>query len=173
MWLKDDGVKDAREQVKVGMAEMQVAHPPGELACFGIGSCVVIALFDPVAKVAGLAHAMLPHAAAPVAEEDLGKYADTAPQELVRRMEKFGVRRERLVARLVGGATMFSFGAKAADAGQSLGERNAENARQGLAALGISLQAEDTGGNYGRSIEFHATDGSLQVRTAARGTRWL
>ena len=156
------------------MAELEVVQAPGQLACFGIGSCVAIALYDPVAKVAGMAHAMLPAATtADLADEDLAKYANTAPGELVRRMERFGVRRERLVARLIGGATMFSFGQKAAEEGTSLGDRNAENARKGLSALGIGLQAEDTGGNFGRSIELNAEDGSLQVRTAARGTRWL
>jgi chemotaxis protein CheD len=156
------------------MAEMQVVEAPGELACFGIGSCIVIALFDPVAKVAGLSHAMLPKAVTEnVADDEKGKYADTAVVELVRRMEMLGVRRERLVGRLVGGATMFSFGVKTGEEGSSLGDRNAENARQGLETMKINLQAEDTGGNFGRSIELHAADGSLQIRTAARGTRWL
>ena len=156
------------------MAEVEVVEAPGQLACYGIGSCVVVTLFDPVAKVAGMAHAMLPSAPAGMeAEENPAKFADTAVADLIERMKKLGARSERMVARLVGGATMFSFSGQGNKDQPSLGDRNSKTARDSLVANGLLLQAEDTGGNFGRSIELSAEDGSLQVRTAARGTRWL
>lgn len=169
---------EIRRQIRVGMAEMEVSAAPGLLACIGIGSCVVVALYDPEAKIAGLAHTMLPQASksdlAVLEGSGFAKYANTAPSALLQAMEALGAKRSRIVARLVGGATMFAFSAaKSGEEGASLGDRNADNARKGLESLGIALQAEDTGGNFGRSIELNAEDGSLQVRTAARGTRWL
>lgn len=162
------------EVLKVGMAESLVAQAPSRLACFGIGSCVCVALYDPEAQLAGLAHSMLPSAplsASPMGQER-AKYADSAVPWLVESMEKSGARRSRLFARLVGGATMFSFGNKA-DGSLSLGERNLKAARESLKAIGIELRSEDGGGSVGRSIEFDPADGSLLVRTAWADLRWL
>jgi chemotaxis protein CheD len=161
------------ETFKVGMAESQVVQPPNRLACYGIGSCVCVALYDPEARLAGLAHSMLPMAPpmSPPGGEERAKYADTAVVHLVESMEKRGAKRSRLFARLVGGATMFSFGAK--EGSESLGERNLRSARQSLAAEGVKLQAEEGGGSVGRSLEFDPQDGSLLVRTAWAELRWL
>jgi chemotaxis protein CheD len=160
--------------IKVGMAQSMVVKAPDRLACFGIGSCVCLALFDPEARLAGLAHSMLPTAPAALSPggDERAKYADTAVQHLVESMEKLGAKRSRLQAKLIGGATMFSFGNKA-DGVESLGERNLRSARTSLQAQGIVLLAEDSGGSVGRSIEFDPLDGSLLVRSAWSDLRWL
>nr|MBO2470888.1 chemotaxis protein CheD [Bacillota bacterium] len=46
--------------IKVGMADLQVAKAPDRLVTVGLGSCVAVCIYDPTAKVAGLAHVMLP-----------------------------------------------------------------------------------------------------------------
>ena len=46
--------------IRVSMADFKVAKAPSQLITTGLGSCVGVALYDPVAKVAGLAHIMLP-----------------------------------------------------------------------------------------------------------------
>jgi chemotaxis protein CheD len=162
------------EVIKVGMAESMVVQAPGRLACFGIGSCVCVALYDPEARLAGLAHSMLPAApaSAPLEGDERAKYADTAVVHLVESMEKMGAKRSRLQAKLIGGATMFSFGSKK-EGVESLGERNLRSARMSLQSLGLPLKAEDSGGNVGRSIEFDPQDGSLLVRSAWADLRWL
>ena len=166
------------EVFKVGMAESRLAQPPQRLACFGIGSCVCVALYDPQAQVAGLAHSMLPLAPAQglasAAPEEKAKYADSATLYLLECMEKLGAKRQRIFARLVGGATMFSFPGKTQAGGElSLGERNLRAARESLKAQGISVTAEESGGSVGRSIEFDPLDGSLLVRSAWQEIRWL
>jgi chemotaxis protein CheD len=162
------------EVFKVGMAESKVVQAPHRLACFGIGSCVCVAMYDPEAKLAGLAHSMLPMAPQTVTPdgEERAKYADTAVIHLMEVMEKLGGKRSRFYARLIGGATMFSFGAKA-DGSESLGERNLRSARESLKAQGVTLKAEEGGGSVGRSLEFDPEDGSLLVRTARAELRWL
>ncbi|HXC65522.1 MAG TPA: chemotaxis protein CheD, partial [bacterium] len=95
---------------RVGMAELLIARPPDRLAVYGLGSCVVLALWDAEAKLAGVAHSMLPTAAAqPGGESQPAKFCDTAVGALLQAMEAAGARRDRLVARLVGGSNMFSF----------------------------------------------------------------
>jgi chemotaxis protein CheD len=163
------------EPITVGMAELKVAVPPEKLAVHGLGSCVALALYDPEAKVAGLAHAMLPSAAgnAAASGEKPGKFCDQAVPALLQQMEAQGAQRGRIYARLVGGATMFSFPGAAKGAPAALGERNLQAAREALQAAGIALKAEDAGGSQGRSLELEPADGSLTVWSAFQYVRWL
>lgn len=155
--------------IKVGIADMNVAYPPDSIRTTGLGSCVGVALYDPAAHVAGLAHVMLPTAppSPPGKSLNWAKYANTAVPHLVQRMEQRGARKQRIWAKLAGGAQMFTF------AGQSdlmrIGPRNVEAVKAALWVEGIPVIAEDTGGNYGRTIELSSLDGSLMVRTARQG----
>lgn len=156
--------------VRVGMADLNIALVPDSLRTTGLGSCVGIALFDPQAKVAGLAHIMLP-SSNQIDEKNRPKYATTAVPMLVEWMEQKGANRRRIVAKLAGGAQMFTF------AGQSdlmrIGPRNVEAVKEALATLMIPILAEDTGGNCGRTIELRSEDGSLEIRTAKQGVSVL
>ena len=46
--------------IKVGMADLKACKCPDSLTTLGLGSCVGVALYDPVTKVSGLLHCMLP-----------------------------------------------------------------------------------------------------------------
>lgn len=164
------------EIFSVGMACLRVARPPDKLAVYGIGSCVVLAFWDPQAQVAGLAHAMLPTAAAqPGGEEQPAKFCDTAVGALLKAMEAAGASRTRIEARLVGGANMFSFSQpkEGSAAPLTLGERNVFSARETLRAWSIPLRGEDVGGDKGRSLELDAGDGRMMVWSAFQYVRWL
>lgn len=157
----------------VGMAAIKVVRPPDKLAVYGIGSCVVLALWDPEAQVAGLAHSMLPTAAAqPGGENQAAKFCDTSVGALIDAMEAQGADRKRCAARLVGGANMFSFQGKE-QGPWSLGDRNLHSSRETLRSWGIPLLGEDTGGDKGRSMELDAGDGRLMVWSAFQYVRWL
>jgi len=156
--------------IRVGMADLNVAESPDSLRTTGLGSCVGIALFDPHTKVAGLAHIMLP-TSNNVDEKNKAKYANTAVPLLLEMMEKRGANKKRIVAKLAGGAQMFTF------AGQSdlmrIGPRNVEACKVALATFEIQIVAEDTGGNCGRTIELNCMDGALLIRTAKQGVTTL
>ena len=155
------------------MAEMKVVRPPDKLAVYGVGSCVVLALWDPETKVAGLAHSMLPTAAAqPGGEEQAAKFCDTAVGALLQAMQAEGAVKERCVARLIGGANMFNF-TNREQGPMTLGERNVFAARETLRSWGLSLRAEETGGDKGRSVEMDPEEGSVMVWSAFQFVRWL
>ena len=161
------------ETFRVGMAELRTVRAPDKLAVYGIGSCVVLALWDPEAKVGGLAHSMLPTAAAqPGGETQPAKYCDTAVGALLDAMRAEGAVKERCVARLVGGANMFSFTARE-QGPMTLGERNIFAARETLRAWDLTLRAEEIGGDKGRSVELDPAEGSLMVWSAFQYVRWL
>jgi chemotaxis protein CheD len=155
------------------MAELKAARAPDKLAVYGIGSCVVLALWDPEAKVGGLAHSMLPTAAAqPGGEEQPAKFCDTAVGALLEAMAEQGGRKERCLARLVGGANMFTFPGR--DRGPAtLGERNLLASRETLRSWQLPLTAEECGGDRGRSLELDPADGSVMVWSAFQFVRWL
>lgn len=151
-----------RHHVKIG--EIRIAVAEGVLFAIGLGSCVALVIYDPVKKVGGLAHVMLPDVnqnhPAP------GRFAPTAVSNLLQMMEDAGARKRGMYARIAGGAAMFRD--VLPSEGQRLGERNVEAIKVALAKASIPLRGEDVGGSFGRSVFFDAGDGSMVIRAVKR-----
>ncbi len=155
------------EIIKVGMADLNTCLSPDGLITLGLGSCVGIAIRDPIAKVGGLAHIMLPDSTAiQNGGQNIAKFADTGIAELVRQMEKRGALRTRMMAKLAGGATMFNFGSKS-DLVQ-IGLRNVQASIKKLQELKIPVIAKDTGLNYGRTVIFYPETGDYVIRAVGK-----
>jgi len=149
----------------VRMGEFGVARDGEVLAAVGLGSCIGIALLDPQARVAGLAHVLLPDPP-PGRDGSPGRYASTAVPALLSELLAAGAARERVVAKMAGGASMFrglSTGAVGA-----VGERNADAVRRALDHLGIPLVGEDVGGSWGRTVYVQARDAAYVVTNVLR-----
>lgn len=159
------------ELIKVGMADLRAAQHPAVLTTLGLGSCIGIALLDTKRKTIGLAHIMLPNSQIAAAQTNRAKFADTGIMDLVAEMKKLGCDQRNLVAKIAGGAQMFSFSSNSES--MKIGLRNAEATRLILAELKIPLLAEDTGGKYGRTIEFSSEDGMLMVKTIGFGIKYI
>ncbi|WP_010269507.1 chemotaxis protein CheD [Paenibacillus senegalensis] len=156
--------------IKVGMADLNVAGREESLRSTGLGSCVGVALFDPRVKVAGLAHVMLPQSSIAVGKEiNKAKFADTAIPELIRLMQEKGAKAECMVGKLAGGSQMFTLGNR--EDTIRIGPRNVETCKAILQQYGIPITAEDTGGNYGRTIELDGSTGILHIRSVQHGSR--
>ncbi len=163
----------AETVIKVGMADLNVSFDRHPLRTTGLGSCVGVTLYDPSTKKAGMIHVMLP--SSDIARDgavNKAKYADTGIYELVRRMEEHGTTVRKLQAKMAGGAQMFAFAANGGDL-MRIGPRNVESCKIWLDHLQIPLIAEDTGGNYGRTIEFDPETGILHIRSIQHGTKEL
>jgi len=162
---------DVDAMVKVGMADMNVAEGGAVLKTTGLGSCVGLTLYDPGLKLAGMAHIMLP--SSDIAREgqlNIAKYADTAVPELVKRLKARGAALDRLVAKMAGGAQMFAFMSGTSDT-MRIGPRNVEATKLELDRLSIRLVAEDTGGNYGRTVELSSQSGVFVIRSVQFGVK--
>ena len=155
--------------VKVGMADLKVVTYPDALTTLGLGSCVGICLYDSTTKITGMAHIMLPSSKAIRKNENIAKFADTAIDELIIQMEKLGARKSRFIAKIAGGAQMFAFSSQSDT--MKIGERNADAVREILSNYGIPIRSDDTGGNFGRTIEFFSEDGKLIIKTAGKGIK--
>ncbi|RKQ84213.1 chemotaxis protein CheD [Brockia lithotrophica] len=147
--------------IHVPIAHMAVARPPAKLRTTGLGSCVGVVLYDPWARVAGMAHIMLPQATEG-REGPPAKFADTGIPELVRRIEEAGGVRRRLRAKIAGGANMFP---QLSNDFFRIGEKNVLAVKAALQELRIPVEAEDVGGTVGRTIEFDPESGKLTVWT--------
>lgn len=159
------------ELIKVGMADYKVGREPASLISYGLGSCVGIALFDPVTKIGGLAHIMLPDSTQARSTENPAKFADTCLPLMLNDLVKMGAMRNRLQAKIAGGAQMFTF-ANATDI-MRVGERNSETVRVILKKLELRLIAEDCGGNYGRTVELKLDSGVFRIKTIDKGEKEL
>ncbi|MCQ2523951.1 MAG: chemotaxis protein CheD [Lachnospiraceae bacterium] len=154
------------ETIKVGMADLKVCIAPDSITTLGLGSCVGIAIRDPINKVGGLAHVMLPDSTAIRQNNNIYKFADTGIVELVRLMEQQGAVRKRMVAKIAGGAQMFAFQNKSDLV--RVGDRNVEASKQKLKELNIPILAEDTGDSYGRTVIFHPETGDFVIRAVGK-----
>ncbi|MCH5274790.1 MAG: chemotaxis protein CheD [Lachnospiraceae bacterium] len=155
------------EIIKVGMADLKVCISPNGVTTLGLGSCVGIAIRDPMTKIGGLAHIMLPDSKSIRGSEgNIAKFADTGIVELVRLMEAQGAKKSRMTAKLAGGAMMFAFQNKSDLA--RVGDRNVEASKQKLKELGIPILAEDVGDSYGRTVVFYPETGDFVIKAVGK-----
>lgn len=156
-------------QHKVGIAEAAVCSNEDSIITIGLGSCVGVCLYDSVKKVAGMVHVMLPDSTATKNNANRSKFADTGIADLIDNMERIGASRLRITAKIAGGAQMFT-SSNASDI-MKIGERNVDAVKKHLNNHKIKIIADDTGENFGRTIELFAKDGSLTVKSIKYGIK--
>jgi len=156
--------------IKVGMADFKVAKDNGSLVTIGLGSCVGIALYDPTTKIGGLAHIMLPDSTryrSTGSKINLAKYADSSIEKMLEKMKKLGANTTHILAKIAGGAHMF----KSANGFLKIGEENVKAVKKILKDKKINIKAEDTGADYGRTVELDVANGNYSIRSAVHGTK--
>jgi chemotaxis protein CheD len=151
---------------RVRVADYAVAAGDDVIITIGLGSCVAIVLHDPDSRVGALAHVLLPDASMARDTSNRAKFPGTAVPLLIEEMRRAGSR-GRVFAKVIGGASMF--GALLPNTGINIGERNVAATFQALAAAGIPTMAQDTGGDYGRSVFVQAGTGRVTVRSIRKG----
>jgi chemotaxis protein CheD len=129
------------------------------LTSTGVGSCLVITLYDPKLKLGAIAHAMLSHETRHANAKPDAIYIDTAIEQMLEELLSRGAVRERLEAKIVGAANMFV--AFKSDVPM----RNVVSAKEKLKQEGIRLVGECVGGSIGRSVELALDTGIITVKT--------
>ena len=162
-------MSEREDELHVGMADMKTGQSPLVLSSLGLGSCVGVALYYSRLQIGGLAHIMLPDIETVKNRSNRAKFANTAIPDLVQKLEEMGAERKYLKAKLIGGAHMFGFSEN--NRIFNVGVRNVEKAKEIFKEMRIRLIAEDTGGNYGRSLYFCLETGEVRVRTIAHGEK--
>jgi len=119
-----------------------------------LGSCVAVCLWDPVARVGGMNHFLLPSGKGP-------RYANDAMPRLVEEMLARGAFVARTIAKVFGGACVIE---TFTGSRKAIGAQNADAALQFLAAHAIPVRVDQTGGRRGRKLLFHTGTGQAYVK---------
>lgn len=155
----------------VGIAEMAVSRDASErLITYALGSCLGVVVFDPIARVGGLLHVMLPLSEVDPEKSQLNPclFVDTGVPELFRACYRFGATKERLIVKVAGGA--FAGDDEHADPFQ-VGKRNLLTLKKLLWKNGVILRSEDVGGQrISRTLSLHIGTGEVLVKSNGRET---
>ena len=137
----------------------------GVLTCLGLGSCVAFIAYDPVARIGGMAHMVLPDStqgrSTPRSE---AKFVDVAVPLVMRELLALGALRTRTQISLVGGAAMLPV--RSGNEALNIGARNAAAALATVKAMGLRVKVEDMGGTQGRTVRLQVRTGEVSISTA-------
>lgn len=159
------------DMIKVGMADLNICHSPDAITTLGLGSCVGVVLYDKSRKVAGMVHVMLPDSTKVRQNQNKAKFADTGIDLLIEMLQKEGSVKSALTAKIAGGAQMFAFNSN--NDMLRVGERNVEAVKTKLNSIGIKILAEDTGLNYGRTVEFYPETGDFVIKAVGKPVKTI
>jgi chemotaxis protein CheD len=163
-----------RASKPVDACKILVGRSDERLYCPPIGSCVVVALYDPRRRTGGLGHCLLPSSDGMPMDNDPalpGKYVSLAIPILVDRLKSAGSNPNDLIAKVAGGASVIQYEDKADQI--KLGDRNVEAALATLKHLDIRVVGQDVGGNHGRSIMYDLATGDLKISSRTNGEKIL
>lgn len=155
-----------KNRILVRIAEMAVVTSnSGTLVTHALGSCIAVTVFDPVARVSGLLHFMLPSPTAGTSgnriEVGMQGYGASAVPALFRAAYAMGADKDRMVVCAVGGAERIG-----GDNGLRIGARNWAMLRKLLWKNGIILAATDVGGESPRNLSLDLATGAVEVTSS-------
>jgi chemotaxis protein CheD len=152
-----------KKTLVVGVAEMVASNDPGaELLTYSLGSCLGIAVYDPVKKVGGLLHIMLPDSSIdPAKAASLPfMFVDTGVPRLFQAVYNLGGDRRTLVVKVAGGAQFLD-----PKGVFNIGERNFTALTNLLARHGLSPHAQDVGGVRSRTLRMELGSGNITIKS--------
>ena len=159
---------DDQKETRVRMAEFYIGKTPEIITTVGLGSCVGITIYDPKTKIGGLIHIMLPENKKGMKK---AKYADTGIPLMIKKMEEYGARRSKFIAKIAGGAHMFNI--ESENSSIKIGKRNIKKVKKILKENKIKIKGEDTGENYGRTMKFFTETGEVMISSYKKDTIYL
>jgi len=148
---------------QIGIAEMLVSDSVEDvLATYSLGSCLGVTLYDSVRRAGGMVHCMLPSSKSDPAKasDKPAMFVDTGVSALLQELFNRGARRNRIEARVAGGAAILD-----EHGFFKIGERNYTMLRKVLWRNGILIAAENVGGTAARSMFLHIDTGRTEIRS--------
>lgn len=147
----------------VGVSDWRVSADEHEtIITYALGSCLGIAVYDPVVKVGGLVHVMLPLSKADPAKARMkpAMYVDTGLSHLLKHLYDLGARKNNLIISVAGGASMRQ---NVEDDYFKIGKRNFTTLRKLLWKNGFMITSQDVGGTKSRTMTLRIADGLVTI----------
>jgi chemotaxis protein CheD len=149
-------------RINIVQGEYKVTDDPDVVVSTLLGSCVAACIRDPTAGVGGMNHFLLPGEDGRSYSHEAERYGDYLMELLINGLMKQGAHRDRLQAKLFGGARMMG--------GLSdIGKKNAEFAERYLKHEGIAVVGKDLGGERGRRLQYWPVSGRARQAYVAGG----
>jgi len=164
-----DNYGGAKLKVVVGVADMKVSNKTGdEIITYSLGSCIGIAVFDPLVKVAGILHYMLPESELDIekAKKNPFMFADTGIPRLFKEAYKFGAKKQRMKIVIAGGAQILD-----QKGFFNIGKRNYMAVKKMFFRNNVFSDFEDIGGNINRTVTVRIDTGEVVIKTAGKGEK--
>jgi chemotaxis protein CheD len=155
--------------ITVGVSDMKVSNTPDDvLVTYSLGSCIGIAVFDPVAQVGGLLHYMLPESTLDSAKAAASPFmfADTGIPRLFKTAYELGGIKSRMRVIMVGGSHVLD-----QKGFFNIGKRNEMAARKLFHRNNVVVDFTDTGGNGNRTIKLAVNDGKCWLKKSGEGEK--
>ncbi len=153
----------------VGVSDMKVHNDPeATLITYSLGSCIGIAVYDPVVRVGGLLHFMLPESSLDreKAEKNPFMFADTGIPVLFKTTYALGAKKNRMKVVVCGGAQILD-----QKGFFNIGKRNHTNVRKIFWKNNVIVNYEDVGGNANRTVRLDIATGDVLIRVSGVGEK--
>jgi chemotaxis protein CheD len=149
------------KQITVHIADMKISKDPNEfLVTYSLGSCCSLALYDPILKISGLIHIMLPDSSI---EKNLAninpyKFVDLGVPALYKEMFRHGCKRQNIITKVMGGSNVMD-----KNKFFNIGERNYTAIRKMLWRNNMIVHREDVGGSKSRTVRIYTASGKVLI----------
>jgi len=143
----------------VGVSDMKLSNKSDDtIVTFALGSCIGVAIYDPVACVGGILHFMLPLSSTDTEKsiKNPSMFGDTGIPSLFRKAYELGAEKKRLRVVMAGGASVLDIQDRF-----NIGHRNITIARKLFWKNGILIDAESVGGNISRTLYLDMSSGEV------------
>lgn len=158
-------------RIVVGMAEMVVTNNlSATLATYSLGSCLGVSIYDPVARVGGLIHFMLPDStiAPEKARSQPAMFLDSGLPRLFQAAYQLHLDKHRAVICVAGGAQILD------DRGHfNIGRRNNDALNDLLRQHNLQIAAQDTGGMVNRTMYLKLATGEVRLKVSGQPAETL
>ena len=150
-----------RDTVKLISGDCYVSEK-GEILDTILGSCIAACIRDPILRVGGMNHFLLPGSETMVAKlSDAARYGVFAMEQLINGLLKIGARKDRLEVKVFGGGNVINNSAR-------IGSKNAEFVRQFLSDEGLRIVSEDLEGDAPRRVHYYSDTGKVLLKKLSR-----
>jgi len=153
-------------KVVVGVGDMKLSKDTSKtIVTYSLGSCIGITVYDPVKKVAGMLHYMLPSSEIDRNRESVRKlmFADTAIPMLFKEAYRIGADKRRLIVKIAGGGKIMDTGGVF-----GIGSKNYSAAKSILCKHDIVVDKESVGGSLGRTLYFNVNSGDIFLKFSGK-----
>ena len=148
----------------VGISDLKCSNQPKDvIITYALGSCIAVVIYDPMVRVGGMLHFMLPDSTLDKikAASAPAMFADTGVPLLFKSCYQLGAEKKRLIVKIAGGASILN------DADYfRIGQKNITAMRKIFWKNNVLINAEDTGKNCNRTVKLQLADGKCFVRSS-------